>query len=90
MVMDIGKLKTIIQDVVFRQMDHKNIDQDVDFFKQTGTVSTSENIAVFIWNEIEARLDSKVKLYRVKLYETEKNVVEYYGSCRELDSATRP
>jgi 6-pyruvoyltetrahydropterin/6-carboxytetrahydropterin synthase len=45
-------------------------------------LSTSENLAVFIWYNIKDYLSEKSyegKLYEVKLYETEKNVVIYRG-----------
>ena len=43
-----------------------------------GIIPTTENFAVAIWNELVNKIPSG-KLYSVKLYETEKNYVEYKG-----------
>ncbi|MPC26853.1 6-pyruvoyl tetrahydrobiopterin synthase [Portunus trituberculatus] len=39
----------------------------------------SENIAVVIYDDIQKLLPEGVKLYRIRLHETGKNVVDYYG-----------
>lgn len=79
MVMNIAQLKQILEEHVLGLLDHKNIDVDVDYFRDNMIVSTSENLAVFIWHQIEGQLPDNVKLQRVKLFETDKNIVEYYG-----------
>lgn len=40
--------------------------------------STTENLAVFIWNELQKHLPANL-LFEVKIHETEKNVVYYRG-----------
>lgn len=77
MVMNITDLKKIIEKAVMKPLDHKNIDLDVDYFKDV--VSTTENVAVFIWNGIVKELPDNVKLDQVKIWETEKNIVVYKG-----------
>ena len=70
MVMDITVLKEIILDAVEKQLDHKNLDQDVEFFKEHP--STTEMVAVFVWQEIGRRLKDRerhVKLFEVKILE---------------------
>jgi 6-pyruvoyl-tetrahydropterin synthase len=42
-----------------------------------GIPSTTENLAIFIWNELKKDLGSL--LYEVTLCETENNVVRYRG-----------
>jgi 6-pyruvoyltetrahydropterin/6-carboxytetrahydropterin synthase len=49
---------------------------DVDFLH--GVIPTLENLAVAFWKELENKFAS-CKLYKIKLYETENNVVEYFG-----------
>jgi 6-pyruvoyl-tetrahydropterin synthase len=46
-------------------MDHRNIDQEVSPFKE-GVVSTVENIAVFIWEELAKLLDEGL-LFEVRV-----------------------
>ncbi|RIA94456.1 6-pyruvoyltetrahydropterin synthase, partial [Glomus cerebriforme] len=80
MVMNLEDLKECINITVMNVLDHKNLDHDVPYFRDLP--STSENLVVFIWHNIENFLSGKLykgKLYEVKLYETEKNVVVYRG-----------
>lgn len=75
-VIDLKKLKRIINEHVIKKIDHKHLNHDVDFMK--GVIPTAENIAVGIWNELADKIDEG-RLYSVKLYETENNYVEYKG-----------
>ncbi|HPI72455.1 MAG TPA: 6-carboxytetrahydropterin synthase [bacterium] len=77
MVMDIKALKDLIQKEVIDPMDHKFLNVEVPFLARQ--VPTAENIVVAIWRVLQDKL-SGVKLYRLKLYETERNIVEYYGA----------
>ncbi len=83
MVMNLSDLKDVIASSVLKQLDHRNIDVDVDFFRETKAVSTTENLAVYIWKCLRAGLNDKGKmLHEVRLWETEKNIVVYRGeSC---------
>jgi 6-pyruvoyltetrahydropterin/6-carboxytetrahydropterin synthase len=75
-VMDLKDLKEIVRENVISKVDHKNLNLDTDFMK--GKISTSENIVIAIWNELEDKI-KKGKLFSVKLYETENNYFEYKG-----------
>jgi 6-pyruvoyltetrahydropterin/6-carboxytetrahydropterin synthase len=75
-VIDLKVLKEIIKKNVIRNVDHKNLNLDVDFLK--GKIPTAENIAIGIWNQLVDKLPSG-KLYSIKLYETENNYVEFKG-----------
>jgi len=79
MVMNITDLKAVIEAEVMRTLDHKNVDLDVPWFSQGKIVSTAENIAVFIWKQVEGRLPEGAVLHKIKLWETEKNIVVYKG-----------
>lgn len=79
MVINVSDLKVMIQKVVMNVFDHKNVDLDVPVFRDTNLVSTAENIAVVIYDGIAELLPEGVKLHRVRLHETGKNVVDYYG-----------
>ncbi|XP_055509699.1 6-pyruvoyl tetrahydrobiopterin synthase isoform X1 [Leucoraja erinacea] len=76
MVMNITELKEHMQEVIMKQLDHKNLDKDVPFF--ANNVSTAENIAIYIWENLQTLLPPKL-LYEVKVYETDKNIVVYHG-----------
>jgi 6-pyruvoyltetrahydropterin/6-carboxytetrahydropterin synthase len=75
-VIDIQLLKQIIKQNIIDKVDHHHLNFDVEFMK--GIIPTTENFAVAIWNELVNKIPSG-KLYSVKLYETEKNYVEYKG-----------
>ncbi|XP_064620636.1 6-pyruvoyl tetrahydrobiopterin synthase-like [Lineus longissimus] len=76
MVMNLTDLKVAMEEVVMKQMDHKNIDKDVPYFENI--VSTAENIAVFIWKGMVTKLPEG-SLYEVKVHETDKNVAYFRG-----------
>ncbi|XP_045186710.2 6-pyruvoyl tetrahydrobiopterin synthase-like [Mercenaria mercenaria] len=76
MVMNISDLKTCMEKAFMSTLDHKNLDMDLDYFKDK--VSTAENIAVYIWERMTEQLLPGL-LYEVKVHETEKNVSIYRG-----------
>lgn len=77
MVENIHNLKIDMEKAIMEPMDHKNLDRDVEFFKTRP--STSENVAVFIWNNMRKVMKKPELLYEVKLHETENNIVCYRG-----------
>ena len=77
-VIDLKILSDIIKRKVVDKMDHRNLNLEVDFMKDT--ITTAENIAIKIFEELEVDIQSTGnKLHCIKLYETENNYVEYYG-----------
>jgi len=75
-LIDLKILKDIIIKKVEDRFDHKNLNLDVEEFSNLNP--TAENIAVVIWNRLRKQLDQKFEL-SVRLYETERNFVEYEG-----------
>jgi len=75
-VIDMKILSDIIKEEVTERYDHKNLNLDIPEFKTLNP--TAENIAVIIWERIRTRLNEKLSL-SIKLYETERNFVEYNG-----------
>ncbi len=75
-IIDLKKLKKIIEDYFISKVDHKHLNYDVEFLK--GVVPTAENIAVACWNQLVAQIHEG-HLYSVKLFETQNNFVEYKG-----------
>uniref|UniRef100_A0A8C6V0F0 6-pyruvoyl tetrahydrobiopterin synthase n=1 Tax=Neogobius melanostomus TaxID=47308 RepID=A0A8C6V0F0_9GOBI len=76
MVMNLTDLKRYIEDVIMTPLDHKNLDKDVPYFAKV--VSTTENLAVYIWDHMVKELPEGL-LYEVKIHETDKNIVVYRG-----------
>tara|TARA_B000000609_G_scaffold156743_1_gene149880 strand:- start:63 stop:470 length:408 start_codon:yes stop_codon:yes gene_type:complete len=75
-VYDLGKLKDIIKSEVEDYLDHKNLNLDIDDFKNLNP--SAENIAVLIYNRLIKYFDDSYKL-KITLYETPRNFVEYSG-----------
>lgn len=76
-VYDMKKLKDLVKDRVISKFDHKNLNLDTHEFKNLNP--TAENIAVVIWNILRKEIEEKYEL-TVRLYETERNFVEYDGN----------
>ena len=78
-IIDLGKLKTIIQDEIVDVCDHRNLNLDVDFLK--GIIPTTENLVAAFYKQIRKKVEDAcygdAVLYNLKLYETERNVAEY-------------
>lgn len=75
--MNISDLKNYMDLSIMKVLDHKNLDKDVSYFKNV--VSTTENVAIFIWDSLLQLLPKPEMLHSVKIFETDKNVVTYYG-----------
>lgn len=76
-VYDVKKLSLIIKEFVIDKIDHKNLNEDVDFMK--GKMCTIENIVMGIWRQLVPNLPEGIVLHSLKLYETPKIYVTYYG-----------
>ena len=77
MVMNLSDLKVYMKRVLMDQLDHKNLDKDVPYFQNV--VSTTENVAVYIFDELKKLLPNPNLLYEVKIHETDRNIVIYRG-----------
>jgi len=75
-VMDMKVLSDLINELVIQKFDHRNLNLDVPEFKELNP--TAENIAIVIFNLLRPHIDPKLSLL-VRLYETERNFVEYAG-----------
>ena len=73
-VIDLKVLSDIIQEHVLERFDHKNLNLDTKEFKTLNP--TAENIAIVIYNILREKINPQHEL-QVRLYETERNFVEY-------------
>lgn len=76
MVIDLKRLKDIMRERVIDRVDHKSLNDDVDFLR--GVVPTAENLAVAFWRQIAPAID-RGTLHEIVVEETEKNSVIYRG-----------
>jgi len=79
-VVDLKALSTVIREKVISKVDHKNLNMDVDFME--GKMASCENLVLEFWRILEpevAKITPDGGLYKLTLYETPRNFVEYYG-----------
>lgn len=75
-VIDMKDLKELIREKIENQLDHKNLNVEVVWFKTVNP--TAENIVVYIWNQLRPFIKASNEL-EVVLYETPRNFVTYSG-----------
>lgn len=73
-VMDMKVLSDLIQQHVIEKFDHRNLNEDCVEFKDLNP--TAENIAIVIYNILKDKINPELDM-QVRLYETERNFVEY-------------
>ena len=76
-VFDLKKLRDLVEGRVVEDLDHRNLNVDVDWMD--GIIPTTENLVVAVWNRIAGGLPERVRLSRLVLWETPRNYVEYRG-----------
>jgi 6-pyruvoyltetrahydropterin/6-carboxytetrahydropterin synthase len=76
-VFDVKKLSNIINEQVIEKIDHRNLNVDVEFMKDK--LCSTENLVIGIWNQLIPHLPGNVELHCIRLYETPRIFVEYYG-----------
>lgn len=74
---DAKKLSVLIKENILDKLDHKNLNVEVPFLQ--GIMCSTENIAIAIWNQLASQLPDNVVLHCIKLYETPRIFVEYFG-----------
>ena len=76
-VFDAKKLSVIIKEHVTDVLDHKNLNVDVQFMQ--GKICSIENLVIGIWEQLKNNLPETTQLHALKLYETPRIFVEYFG-----------
>jgi 6-pyruvoyltetrahydropterin/6-carboxytetrahydropterin synthase len=73
-VIDLKLLSEVIEESILNRFDHKNLNLDLEEFSKVNP--TAENIAIVIYRMLREKLNPALEL-QVRLYETERNFVEY-------------
>ena len=76
-LMDVRALSQLIKECVIEKLDHKNLNVDVEFL--AGKMCSTENLVVEIWKQLLPHLPEHLQLHSLKLYETPRIYVEYFG-----------
>ncbi len=74
---DVKNLSSLIKQHVIDPLDHKNLNLDVPFME--GKLCSTENLAIAIWEQLQPHIPSNVQLHCIKLYETQRIYVEFFG-----------
>ena len=81
MLINLKVLSAILKEEIIDKVDHKNLNIDVPFLE--GIITTTENVTIKFWEVLDEKLkslkNSKCTLHKIRLYETPRNFVEYYG-----------
>ena len=77
MILDLKRLKEILDDKVINIYDHRLLNREVSPFDEI--VPTVENIAIDIWNRLAPSIQGLARLYSVRVHETGELFVEYRG-----------
>jgi 6-pyruvoyltetrahydropterin/6-carboxytetrahydropterin synthase len=75
-VIDLAKVKAIVQSEIVDKADHRNFNLDVDFTR--GIIPTTENVIMAMWRVLEPHI-SPGRLTKLVLWETPNHYVEYDG-----------
>ncbi len=77
-IIDLQKLNDIVKEKIINVFDHSQIEKDIPWFKNKQP--STENMVVYIWNQLVNIIPSNAQLYCIKLRETPTIFSEYYGS----------
>ncbi len=78
-VMDLKRLRDMLDERVIRDVDHRNLNLQVSWME--GVNPTAENLVVAIWERVAPALPAGIRLVRIVLHETPRNAVEYLGEA---------
>ncbi|MCL4144728.1 UNVERIFIED_CONTAM: hypothetical protein GTU68_043753 [Idotea baltica] len=79
-VVDLKRLSDLVNELVIDKLDHKNLNLDVDFME--GKMASCEILVMEIWKILDPatrQITDTGVLHSLKLYETPRNFVEYFG-----------
>jgi 6-pyruvoyltetrahydropterin/6-carboxytetrahydropterin synthase len=81
MILDLKRLKEVLEERVLAVYDHRLLNREVAAFESL--VPTVENIAIDIWGRLEGHIDAsgRARLYSVRVHETNELFVEYRGEA---------
>lgn len=79
-VIDLKQLSKLIKLEILDKVDHKNLNLDVDFM--AGKMASCESLVVEFWEILQPKIQQiapKANLYQLRLFETPRNFVDYFG-----------
>lgn len=77
-IVDAKLLSKIIKEFVVDVLDHRNLNLDIPFMH--GKICSIENLVFEIWGQLSPHMPEGVQLHCIKLVETPRIYVEYFGN----------
>jgi len=77
MVIDLKELKRRVRTGFSDRVDHRDLNRDLPLLE--GRIPTAENLVAAAWSMLEASFPEPAVLFRLRLYETDRSFVEYFG-----------
>jgi 6-pyruvoyltetrahydropterin/6-carboxytetrahydropterin synthase len=76
---ELDALDRALHEAVVAPLDHQHVNHAVAEFGPGGKVPTTENLLLWAWPRVVARLPGSVRLHRLRLREDESLYVDYFG-----------
>jgi 6-pyruvoyltetrahydropterin/6-carboxytetrahydropterin synthase len=76
-IINLKTLNELVKERVINIFDHSQIEKDISWF--INRQPSTENMIIFIWNQIYDKIPLPSKLYKIKLQETPTIYTEYFG-----------
>lgn len=76
-IADLNHINTIMKNNIIRNLDHSNIQEDIEWFNDRQP--SSENLSIYIYDKLKDNINLPTKLYSVKIDETPTISSEYFG-----------
>ena len=76
-IINLKTLNHLMEEHVLKLLDHTQIDKDIKWFENRQP--STENLVIFIWEQIVDIIPFPAKLYSIKLQETPSIYTKYFG-----------
>ena len=76
-IVNLKDLNALVHENVLEVMDHSQIEKDIEWFKDRQP--STENMVMFIWDQIAHHIPNPARLQSIKLQETPSIFTEYFG-----------
>ena len=80
-VINLKVLNKIVEENVIEYFDHHQIEKDIPWF--SGKQPSTENMVIYIWDKLVAKINEPTKLNKIRLKETKNIYTEYSGSKKD-------
>lgn len=77
MVIDLKELKRRVRTGFSDRVDHRDLNRELPALE--GRIPTAENLVIAAWTMLEASFPGPAVLHRLRLFETDRSFVEYFG-----------